>query len=211
MYDSPRVYATFLLWMLFSLFRDLPEAADPQKPKLVLFFDEAHLLFDDAQKELTEKIEQVVRGLRSKGVGIYFITQNPVDVPEKVRIQLGYQVVAEDDGEALVSFLEDNGTRAAVERIKIRPPSARIGPITPEERKEIINKSPVKGKYDTVIDAESAFEILQKRLPSYSIAASPSIVASSAGGFLSTLGAFLGDFFGVRQKLQPTPADTTRR
>ena len=140
MYDSPRVYATFLLWMLKELSWDLPEAADLQKPKLVFFFDEAHLLFNDAPKELMEKIEQQVRGLRSKGVGIYFITQNPVDVPEKVRNQLGYQVTTEGDGEAQVSFLESNGARAAVERIKIRPPSARIGPITPEERQAVMDE-----------------------------------------------------------------------
>lgn len=90
--QSPRLYATFLLWMLSELFEDLPEAGDMAKPKLVFFFDEAHLLFNDAPKSLLEKIEQVVRLIRSKGVGIYFITQNPQDIPETVLGQLGNRV-----------------------------------------------------------------------------------------------------------------------
>src|SRR5262249_42714003 len=144
---------------------------------------EAHLLFNDAPKALLDRIEQVVRLIRSKGVGVFFVTQNPIDVPDKVLGQLGNRVqhalraftprdqksvaaAAETfrpnpkldtakvitelaKGEALVSFLEGNGTPAMVERAMIRPPSARIGPITPEERAAIQNKSPVKGKYDT--------------------------------------------------------------
>ena len=80
--QSPRLYATFLLWLLSELFEELPEVGDPDKPKLVFFFDEAHLLFDDAPKALLEKVEQVVRLIRSKGVGVYFVTQNPLDIPE---------------------------------------------------------------------------------------------------------------------------------
>src|SRR5712671_3299583 len=90
--QSPRLYATFLLWMLSELFEELPEAGDPPKPKLVFFFDEAHLLFNDAPKALMDKIEQVVRLIRSKGVGVYFVTQNPIDVPDKVLAQLGNRV-----------------------------------------------------------------------------------------------------------------------
>ena len=90
--QSPKLYATFLLWMLSELFETLPEVGDPEKPKLVFFFDEAHLLFDDAPKILVDKIEQVVRLIRSKGVGIYFITQNPLDLPETVLGQLGNRV-----------------------------------------------------------------------------------------------------------------------
>ncbi len=186
--QSPRLYATFLLWMLSELFEQLPEVGDPPKPKLVFFFDEAHLLFNDAPKALMDKIEQVVRLIRSKGVGVYFVTQNPIDVPDKVLAQLGNRVqhalraftprdqkavaaAAETfrpnpkldtaevitqlgKGEALVSFLEGNGIPAMVERVMVRPPSARIGPITPEERKSIIDNSPVKGKYDTAVDSE---------------------------------------------------------
>jgi DNA helicase HerA-like ATPase len=196
--QSPQLYATFLLWMLSELFEQLPEVGDPAQPKLVFFFDEAHLLFNDAPKALMDKIEQVVRLIRSKGIGVYFVTQNPIDVPDKVLAQLGNrvqhalraftprdqkavaaaaqtfrpnpkldtaQVIMElGKGEALVSFLEGNGVPAMVERVMIRPPTARIGPITPEERKAITDKSPVKGKYDTTIDSESAYEVLQKRV-----------------------------------------------
>ena len=195
---SPRLYATFLLWLLSELFEKLPEVGDPEKPKLVFFFDEAHLLFNEAPKELLDKVEQVVRLIRSKGVGVYFVTQSPLDVPDKVLGQLSNRVqhalraftprdqkavaaAAETfrpnpklntaqvitqlgKGEALVSFLEGNGTPAMVDRTLIRPPSARIGPVTPEERKAIIAKSPLKGKYDQAVDPQSAYEILEKRL-----------------------------------------------
>jgi DNA helicase HerA-like ATPase len=224
--QSPRLYATFLLWMLSELFEQLPEAGDPPKPKLVFFFDEAHLLFNDAPKALMDKIEQVVRLIRSKGVGVYFVTQNPIDVPDKVLGQLGNrvqhalraftprdqkavaaaaqtfrpnpkldtaQVIMElGKGEALVSFLEGNGIPAMVERIMIRPPSARIGPITPEERKAIMDASPVKGKYDTAIDAESAYEILQKRVAGTAVGA-----AGGGGGILGQIGAIVGTIFGT--------------
>ena len=196
--ENPRLYATFLLWLLSELFEELPEVGDPPKPKLCFFFDEAHLLFTDAPKALLDKIEQVVRLIRSKGVGVYFVTQNPLDVPDKVLAQLGNRVqhalraftprdqkavraAAETfranpkldtakvimelgKGEALVSFLEGNGTPSMVERCMIRPPSARLGPITPEERKALMASSPVKGKYDQAVDSESAYEVLQKRM-----------------------------------------------
>jgi hypothetical protein len=227
--QSPRLYATFLLWMLSELFEELPEAGDPPKPKLVFFFDEAHLLFNDAPKALMDKIEQVVRLIRSKGVGVYFVTQNPVDVPDTVLGQLGNrvqhalraftprdqkavaaaaqtfrpnpklntaQIITElGKGEALVSFLEGNGTPAMVERVMIRPPSARIGPITPEERKAIMDASPVKGKYDTAIDAESAYEIIQKRLAG--TVATDGNTQGSGGGILDKIGAIVGTIFGT--------------
>jgi hypothetical protein len=195
---KPRLYAMFLLWMLSELFETLPEVGDPEKPKLVFFFDEAHLLFNDAPKVLLEKIEQVVRLIRSKGVGVYFVTQNPLDVPETVLGQLGNrvqhalraftprdqkavkaaaetfrpnkdmntaQVIMElGKGEALVSFLEGNGIPSVVERTVIRPPSSRLGPITMDERRKVIECSPVKGIYDTPLDRNSAFEALQRRL-----------------------------------------------
>jgi len=226
--QSPRLYATFLLWMLSELFEELPEAGDPPKPKLVFFFDEAHLLFNDAPKALMDKIEQVVRLIRSKGIGVYFVTQIPVDVPDTVLGQLGNrvqhalraftprdqkavaaaaqtfrpnpkldtaQVIMElGKGEALVSFLEGNGTPAMVERVMIRPPSARIGPITPEERKAIMDASPVKGKYDTAVDAESAYEIIQKRLAG---TAAPDAGTGDGGGILDKIGAMVGTIFGT--------------
>jgi len=196
--SNPRLYATFLLWLLSELFEQLPEVGDLSKPKLCFFFDEAHLLFTDAPKALLDKIEQVVRLVRSKGVGVYFVTQNPLDVPDKVLAQLGNRVqhalraftprdqkavkaAAETfrpnpkldtakvimelgKGEALVSFLEGNGTPSMVERCMIRPPSGRVGPISEDERKALMASSPVKGKYDQAIDRESAYEILQKRM-----------------------------------------------
>ena len=230
--QSPRLYATFLLWMLSELFEELPEAGDLPKPKLVFFFDEAHLLFNDAPKALMDKIEQVVRLIRSKGVGVYFVTQNPIDVPDKVLAQLGNrvqhalraftprdqkavaaaaqtfrpnpkldtaQVIMElGKGEALVSFLEGNGTPAMVERVMIRPPSARIGPITPEERKAIMDESPVKGKYDTAIDAESAYEMLQKRVAGTAAPADGHGWRSGGGGgILGQIGAIVGTIFGT--------------
>jgi DNA helicase HerA-like ATPase len=231
--QSPKLYATFLLWMLSELFETMPEVGDPPKPKLVFFFDEAHLLFNDAPKALLDKIEQVVRLIRSKGVGVYFVTQNPIDVPDKVLAQLGNRVqhalraftprdqksvaAAADTfrpnpklnvakvitelgkGEALVSFLEGNGTPAMVERALIRPPTARIGPITPEERKALMDKSPVKGKYDTPIDSESAFEVLQKRVTATAAPAGSAggATAGNGGGILGQLGSIVGTIFGT--------------
>jgi DNA helicase HerA-like ATPase len=234
--ENPRLYATFLLWLLSELFEELPEVGDPEKPRLVFFFDEAHLLFDDAPKVLQDKIEQVVRLIRSKGVGVYFVTQNPLDVPDKVLAQLGNRVqhalraftprdqkavrtAAETfrpnpkldtaqvitqlgKGEALVSFLEGNGTPSMVERAMIRPPSSRIGPATAEERKAVIAKSPIKGRYDQTIDRESAYEVLQKRVQTAAAPAAPGTPApgtAAPGGILGGLGRFLGGLFGTNR------------
>jgi DNA double-strand break repair helicase HerA and related ATPase len=232
--QSPRLYATFLLWMLSELFEELPEAGDLPKPKLVFFFDEAHLLFNDAPKALMDKIEQVVRLIRSKGVGVYFVTQNPIDVPDKVLAQLGNRVqhalraftprdqkavaaaaqtfrpnpkldtarviMELGKGEALVSFLEGGGTPAMVERVMVRPPTGRIGPITPEERKAIINKSPVKGKYETAVDAESAYEMLQKRIAGTAAHPEETADGGGGGGILGQLGGMVGSIFGTNVK-----------
>lgn len=191
---SPKLYATFLLWLLAELFETLPEVGDPEKPKLVFFFDEAHLLFDDAPKALEDKIEQVVRLIRSKGVGVFFVTQNPIDIPEEVAGQLGNRVqhalraftprdkkaikAAADTfrineeldveeaitelkvGEALVSTLMDDGAPSVVQRTLIKPPRSRLGPLTKKERAIIKSISPVEGKYDTLVDRESAEEVL---------------------------------------------------
>lgn len=201
--NSPKLYATFLLWLLAELFEKLPEVGDLDKPKIVFFFDEAHLLFSDAPKALLEKIEQVVRLIRSKGVGVYFITQNPMDIPQTVLSQLGNRVqhalrafTPQDQkavksaaqtfranpkldvekvitelsvGEALVSFLEEDGKPAIVQRAYILPPHGQIGPITPQERTIIINNSPVKGTYENIIDRESAYEMLKARASKASV------------------------------------------
>ena len=194
---SPRLYATFLLWLLSELFEELPEVGDPDKPKLVFFFDEAHLLFDDAPKALVAKVEQVARLIRSKGVGVFFITQNPADVPEDILGQLGNRVqhalrafTAKDQkdlrraadtyrpnprfdtedaikevgvGKAVTSFLESKGAPGMVERTLIRPPSSQLGPIDKAERAEVIKASHVSGKYENVVDRESAYEQLRAR------------------------------------------------
>jgi len=234
--ESPRLYATFLLWLLSELFEELPEVGDPDKPKLVFFFDEAHLLFNDAPKALLDKIEQVVRLIRSKGVGVYFVTQNPLDVPDKVLAQMGNrvqhalraftprdqkavkaaaetfrpnpkldtaQVITElGKGEALVSFLEGNGVPALVDRALIRPPSARLGVITPEERRKIIQTSPLKGKYDNAVDSESAYEMLQARAKAEAATngqAGSADAPAGGGGILGGIGGFLGGLFGTNR------------
>ncbi|UVO54691.1 DUF853 domain-containing protein [Sphingomonas sp. SUN039] len=191
---SPKLYSTFLLWLLSELFETLPEVGDPDKPKLCFFFDEAHLLFNDAPKALLEKIEQVVRLIRSKGVGVYFITQNPIDIPDTVAGQLNNRVqhklnaftprdqaavksAAETFranpgvdvatvitelkiGEALVSLLQPDGSPTPVERTLIKPPASRVGPLDAKERGVMIATDAVGDKYDTLVDRESAEEIL---------------------------------------------------
>jgi DNA helicase HerA-like ATPase len=235
---KPRLYSTFLLWLLSELFEQLPEVGDLDQPKLVFFFDEAHLLFDDAPPALLQRVEQVVRLIRSKGVGVYFVTQNPLDVPDKVLGQLGNRVqhalraftprdqkavraAAETfrpnpeldtakvimelgKGEALVSFLEGNGVPTPVERALIRPPAARIGPLTEAERKAVLEASPVKGKYDKTIDRESAFEMLQKGLPQEGAAEEEKEAGEASqaggGGFWTMLTAILAIIFGTNRK-----------
>ena len=194
---SPQLYATFLLWLLSELFEVMPEVGDPEKPKLVFFFDEAHLLFDDAPPGLLQKIQQTVKLIRSKGVGVYFVTQNPLDVPDSVLEQMGNRVqhalraytprdqkavksaattfrpnpafntekvITElGKGEALVSTLDAKGIPSMVGRTLIRPPSGRMGPITPDERKAAIKNSPVFGQYEEAVDRDSAYEKLQKK------------------------------------------------
>jgi DNA helicase HerA-like ATPase len=186
-----------LLWILSELFEQLPEVGDPERPRLVFFFDEAHLLWADAPDILRERIEQVVRLIRSKGVGVYFATQNPLDVPDEVLGQLGNRVqhalraftprdqravraAAETFraspgfdvaaaitqlavGEALVSFLDAQGIPNAVERALVLPPRSRLLPLGVEERADVLRASPLRGKYDTPIDRESAYELLQRR------------------------------------------------
>ena len=194
---KPKLYSSFLLWLLSELFEQLPEVGDLDKPRLVFFFDEAHLLFDDAPPSLVQRVEQVVRLIRSKGVGVYFCSQNPDDVPGDILGQLGHRIqhalraftprdqkavnaIAEtmrpnpklnvkqailelSVGEALVSFLDADGSPGVTERALIVPPVSQIGPITTDERKELMQSSIVAGVYEQEIDRESAFELLQAR------------------------------------------------
>ena len=195
---KPRLYATFLLWLLSELFEVLPEVGDQDKPRLVFFFDEAHLLFDDAPPVLIERVEQVIRIIRSKGVGVYFCSQFPDDIPNEILGQLGNRIqhalraytprdqkavrtaaetfVANPKldvaaaisklgvGEALVSTLQEKGIPMPVEKTIICPPRSRMGSLTPEERTAIKLRSPVGMKYDTPINRESAYEILNQRV-----------------------------------------------
>ena len=209
---SPKLYSTFLLWLLSELFETLPEVGDPDKPKLCFFFDEAHLLFNDAPKALLEKIEQVVRLIRSKGVGVYFITQNPIDIPDTVAGQLNNRVqhklnaftprdqsavraAAETFranpgvdvatvitelkiGEALVSLLQPDGSPTPVERTLIKPPASRVGPLDAKERGVMIATDAIGDKYDTLIDRQSAEEILLAKT-SQAIAAAAEVKATT--------------------------------
>lgn len=194
---SPQLYATFLLWLLSQLFEELPEVGNPDKPVLVFFFDEAHLLFNNAPRALVEKVERVARLIRSKGVGVYFVTQNPDDVPDSVLGQLGNRLqhalrafTARDQqalrraaqtyrpnprfdiadairdvgvGEAVTSFLEDKGNPGMAERTLIRPPRSQMGPIDDGARQMLMLRSPVAGKYERMIDRDSAHEMLARR------------------------------------------------
>lgn len=196
--QSPKLYATLLLWLMNAIYNELPEVGDPDKPKMVFFFDEAHLLFNDAPKALLEMVEKVVRLIRSKGVGIYFVTQNPSDIPDSVLGQLGNRIqhalraytprdqkavkvaaqtfranpafdtekaITElETGEALVSVLDEKGAPTVVERALILPPEGQIGPIEPEERKQLIDGTLVNRFYAQTIDRESAYELLTEKL-----------------------------------------------
>lgn len=195
--QNPTLYATFMLFLMSELFEKLPERGDAEKPEMVFFFDEAHLLFSDAPKVLVQKIEQVVKLIRSKGVGIYFISQSPSDIPDSVLAQLSNRVQhalraytpseqkavkaaaqtfrtnpAFDTqtaimelgvGEALVSCLDENGVPGIVQRAFILPPQSRMGIITDEERRAVIDASGMKQKYDKAIDNFSAYEYFEQQ------------------------------------------------
>ena len=194
--QSPTVYATFLLWMLTELFEQLPEVGDLEKPRMIFFFDEAHLLFDDAPKALVQKIVQVVKLIRSKGVGVYFVTQSPSDIPDDVLAQLSNRVqhalraytpaeqkcvraaaqafrkneafdteealMALGVGEALVSFLDEEGIPTIVERAKILPPQSLMGAADADYVNQLIVTGEFDLKYRTTVDRESAYEIVMK-------------------------------------------------
>ena len=192
--QSPLLYSTFLLWMLSELYEQLPEVGDLDKPKICFFFDEAHMLFNDAPKALLEKIEQIVKLIRSKGVGVYFCTQNPADIPDPVLAQLSnkvqhalraytpaeqkairaaaesYRVNPEFDtataitelgtGEALISFLQEDGTPGIVQRAMVIAPACSMDKAPDEAKAYIVGNDAFASKYDVTIDRESAYEIL---------------------------------------------------
>lgn len=192
---QPKLFSTAMLWMLAELYERLPERGDADRPVLAFFFDEAHLLFADAPKALLEQVEQVVRLIRSKGVGIYFVTQTPADVPETVLAQLSnrvqhalraytpkdrksiklaaenfpesdhYDVAATlttmEIGEAICSVLNPRGAPSPTVVARIVPPASRMGPLSPAERKELLDAAANVAKYGTPIDRESAREMLE--------------------------------------------------
>ena len=204
---QPKLYSTFLLWLISELYSTLPEVGDQELPKLVFFFDEAHMLFEDTSKALIDKIEQVIRLIRSKGVGIYFISQLPTDLPDNILAQLGnrvqhalraytprdqkaVKVAAEtfrtnpafkteeaittlETGEALVSFLDEKGAPGVVQRAKVLFPLSQIGAISEQERREVMQRSPIAGKYDNMIDRESAYEQLSREAEEQTVVAAP--------------------------------------
>ena len=197
LFNDGTLYAAFLLWMLSELFETLPEVGDPEKPRMVFFFDEAHLLFKGISKALEEKIETIVKLIRSKGVGIYFITQNPRDIPDSVLSQLGNKIqhalraytpseeraikatadsfrtnpafdtrevlTALGTGEALISVLDEKGIPGIVQNCKVLPPQSLMGPISDEEKKQMVLMSNLYLRYQNTEDRDSAYEFLQRQ------------------------------------------------
>ena len=198
LFKHPTLYVSMIIWLLNSLNENYDEVGDLEKPKLVFFFDEAHLIFEEMPKSITDYVIQTVKIIRSKGIGIYFISQLPTDLPEEVLSQLGNRVqhalraytpneqksikAAADSfrtnpnfdtkeaiqalgtGEALVSFIDDKGEPTVVEKVTILPPQSRMGTITDEERKQIINNSPIADIYETKQEVRSAKDINKEEL-----------------------------------------------
>ncbi|MBQ7475150.1 MAG: DUF853 family protein [Clostridia bacterium] len=194
LFQRPLLYSTFLLWMLSELYELLPEAGDLDRPKIAFFFDEAHLLFNDAPKALLEKIEQVVRLIRSKGVSVWFITQSPSDIPESVLGQLGnriqhalraytpneqkalryaarsFRVNPEFDteralqevgvGEAIISVLDAKGVPSETYRANVLPPRSSMNAADEKYFAAVMNADPLRAKYGTAVDRESAYEMI---------------------------------------------------
>ena len=194
---QPKLYSTFLMWLLTEIYDKMPEIGDMELPKMVFFFDEAHMLFKDTSKALTDKIEQIVRLIRSKGIGVYFISQSPSDLPESILGQCGnrvqhalraftpkdqasvrsaaqtfrpnpafkteQEILELGTGEALVSFLDEKGAPSMVQKVKILFPLSQIGAITDEQRNSILQSSRISGKYESMVDRESAFEQIMKQ------------------------------------------------
>ncbi|MCZ8286517.1 MAG: DUF853 family protein, partial [Bacteroidia bacterium] len=196
--DKPKLFSTFMLSLLAEIYAIFPEAGDLDKPKLCIFIDEAHLIFNEASDALLDQIESIIKLIRSKGVGVFFCTQNPYDIPEAVLAQLGLKVqhalraFTEKDrkaikktaenypisdfyktsevltslgiGQALVTALNEKGIPTPLAAVHLRAPMSRLGVLTAAESEQLVAKSFLASKYNEVIDRESAFEILQKKL-----------------------------------------------
>ena len=196
------LFSTFLMWLLAELFETLPEVGDPDKPTMVFFFDEAHLLFSGASKAFLEAVVRTVRLIRSKGVGIVFITQSPTDVPDEVLAQLGSRVqhalrahtpadaaspvdlsrvlTSLGTGQAVVSVLDEKGRPAPVAPVVINVPAAVMGPAQDGTVSQVLASSPLKPKYATSVDNESAYELLAQRVQADAEAAEAARAAEQA-------------------------------
>ena len=196
--DRPKLFSTFMLQLLAELYASFPEEGDLDKPKLVMFIDEAHLIFQEASQALLQQIETIIKLIRSKGIGIFYCTQNPMDVPAPVLAQLGLKVqhalraftaadrkvikqtaqnypeteFYETDelltqlgiGEALVTMLNEKGIPTPLVHCMLRPPQSRMDILTEPEIDSLVAKSKIAGKYNQVVDSESAYEILNEKL-----------------------------------------------
>ena len=203
--DKPKLFSTFMLSLLAEIYEQMPEKGDAEQPELVIFIDEAHLIFQEASKVLLNQIETIVKLIRSKGVGIFFITQNPMDVPSGILAQLGLKIqhalrafTANDRkaikmtsenyplsdfyntaevltslgiGEALITVLNEKGTPTPLAAVMLRAPESRMDILTTSEIDEINSKSKLVRKYSEVLDRESAYEILNKKISEMETAA----------------------------------------
>ena len=196
LFQKPALYASFLLWLINELYANLPEVGDVEKPKIVFCFDEAHLLFEEMPDYMVKTVIQAVKLIRSKGIGIYFISQSPSDIPNEILAQLGNKIqhtlraytpaeqksvkaaaqsfrtnpnfdteqaiMSLGTGEALISFIDENGEPGVVEKATVLPPQSKMGTIEDYQREQIIRTSRFFGKYDELIDNESAFEVVSE-------------------------------------------------
>lgn len=198
--DKPQMFSTFMLQLLAEVYNSFPELGDSDRPELVLFIDEAHLVFENASKSLLDQLESIVKLIRSKGIGIYFVTQNPKDIPSDVLSQLGLKIqhalrafTAKDRkaiklaaenypdsdyydtatvltelgiGEALVSALNEKGVPTPLVKTMLRAPMSRMDVLTSTELDQLISKSSIASRYNEIIDSDSAYEILNKKIQS---------------------------------------------
>jgi DNA helicase HerA-like ATPase len=227
--DKPKLFSTFMLCLLAEIYNSFEEIGDPDKPKLVIFIDEAHLIFEEATTALKKQLEATIKLIRSKGVGIFFITQNPADIPEAILGQLGMKIqhalrafTAKDQdsirkaaenfpmsdyykidktlismgiGEALFTSLNEKGIPTPLVHTYMKPPLSRIGVLTPAELDGLIANSEIKAKYSEVVDRESAYELLNKKIENATVEAGEVAATSSSaekeeegGGFFDAIG-----------------------
>ena len=242
--DKPALFSTFLMWLLADLFNDLPEVGDIDKPKLVFFFDEAHLLFKNASSDFIESITQTVRLIRSKGVGIVFVTQTPKDVPTDVLSQIGSRVQHQlrahtpDDakalrstvstyptsgyklgevltslatGEAIITVMNEKGAPTPVAWTRLRAPQGSMSPTPADVMKATVEASPLLAEYGTIIDRESAREILAEKMNAAAAADDAKVQAAAAEKAKASTDAELAKAQREWDKLAKPKTTTTKR